>query len=238
MHIVRVGFWRSLFWFGVVRATAHVLPRGRSQDSEARLLRELKRGNSAAFDDLLRLTRPAVERYLRRRLPADGLDDVMQETTLAAWSNFGHFESDRSFKLWLLGIAQNKLRDYWRRQAASREDLHDWAIAEGSAYLQNDFHDVELRESLRHAWEELPHPLREVLELYYGQGLNLPEIALLLDTNLNTIKYRFYRAQAEMSAHLEMRLVAGVAPESDPQLNIPGALAQRDRMSRKGGRNR
>jgi DNA-directed RNA polymerase specialized sigma24 family protein len=38
------------------------------------------------------------------------------------------------------------------------------------------------------------------LELYYYAELNLPEIAQVLNRNLNTVKYQFYRAHTQVAA--------------------------------------
>jgi RNA polymerase sigma-70 factor (ECF subfamily) len=140
---------------------------------------------------------------MERRVPTDAVEDVIQETILSAWSNVSQFDETRSFKLWLLGIAQNKSRDFWRKNFGRNETLEDWELFEGNSYLQLDFEDVELSQVLAGAWSELTPSMREVLELYYGQELKLPEISLLLNTNLNTIKHRFYRAHAMLAENFD-----------------------------------
>ena len=50
---------------------------------------------------------------------------------------------------------------------------------------------------------KLPENQREVLEMYYFAELTLPEIAGLLDRNLNTVKYQFYRAHTQVAEQLQ-----------------------------------
>lgn len=47
---------------------------------------------------------------------------------------------------------------------------------------------------------ELEETQREVIELYYYAQLTLAEIATVLERNLNTVKYQFYRAHSELLA--------------------------------------
>jgi DNA-directed RNA polymerase specialized sigma24 family protein len=71
-----------------------------------------------------------------------------------------------------------------------------------ATYFPGDFAQVDLRESLRGFWESCSPDQRELLRLYYGDGLTLAEISAILSRNLNTVKYQFYRAHEEASRTL------------------------------------
>ncbi len=43
---------------------------------------------------------------------------------------------------------------------------------------------------------QLPDDQRVLLELYYFDDLTLAEVALVLDKNVNTVKYHFYQAHS------------------------------------------
>lgn len=47
--------------------------------------------------------------------------------------------------------------------------------------------------------ERLSDTHRQLLDLYYYGELTLPEISRMVDRNLNTVKYQFYRAHEEMA---------------------------------------
>ena len=70
------------------------------------------------FERLLALNRPALERFVRYRVPgrADA-DDVIQETLIAAYRAFDSLRDPASFKPWLMSIARNKARDWFRNRA-------------------------------------------------------------------------------------------------------------------------
>ena len=58
----------------------------------------------------------AVKRYVHFRLApqVDRAEDVVQEVFLAACENLGAYRASSSLESWLMGIARNKVRDYYR----------------------------------------------------------------------------------------------------------------------------
>ncbi len=70
------------------------------------------------FERLLALNRAALERFVRYRVPgrADATD-VIQETLIAAYRAFDSLRDPASFKPWLMSIARNKARDWFRNRA-------------------------------------------------------------------------------------------------------------------------
>src|SRR5262245_14873104 len=74
-----------------------------------------------AWRRVFELYRPLVYSRCRRcGLPADDAADVVQEVLMAAFKSVGNFRREdpaSSFRAWLLGIAGNKLKDYWETKA-------------------------------------------------------------------------------------------------------------------------
>lgn len=62
-------------------------------------------------------------------------EDIIQEVCLTATVNFASLKNTNSFKAWLIGIAINKCKDYYRRQAKVLElpfdDLTETALGVG-----------------------------------------------------------------------------------------------------------
>ena len=88
------------------------------------------------FEELLQAELPALERFVKFRIgSARDAEDVLQETCLAAWRNYGSLRDQSSFKPWLLGIARNKCKDYFREQARRMdlplEELSEAVLAVG-----------------------------------------------------------------------------------------------------------
>ncbi len=61
--------------------------------------------------------------YLRHRLAlrTEMVEDLMQETLLAAWQSLPNFRGDASLRSWVLGIARHKVEDYYRRRIREAE---------------------------------------------------------------------------------------------------------------------
>jgi RNA polymerase sigma-70 factor (ECF subfamily) len=156
---------------------------------------------SAEFESLFAPHDAEIRVFVRRRVDPQAVDDVMQEIRLAAFASADSFSRRSSFRTWLYGIALNKCRDYYRgrgKDAAivSLESAGSVQAA-GDAHAASDLHQTVLQ-----ALGELTQSQREVLELYYYGELTLPQIATILSRNLNTVKYQFYRAHAELADRL------------------------------------
>jgi len=91
-----------------------------SDSSSTTLLRLVQAQDPLAWQRLVDLYAPLIYRWCRRRnLQADDSADVAQEVFTAVFANVGGFRKDRpgdSFRGWMWTIAQNKIRDYFRRR--------------------------------------------------------------------------------------------------------------------------
>lgn len=178
-------------------------------DHEDRLLREATNGRRDAFDRLAELHRRPLRGYIARRVGPDTAEDVLQETWLAAWNALAELRGRSRFKAWLFGIAAHKCTDYLRaRGRAATVDMSQ-CLEETADHLgalgrsaSDPYAQAELRHVVDEALAQLPQNQREILEMYYYAELTLQEIASLLSRNLNTVKYQFYRAHAQVAERL------------------------------------
>jgi len=70
------------------------------------------------LEALLQEYLPVLKRFVHYKVNnfQDG-EDIIQEVCLKATINFETLKNKDSFKSWLLGIANNKCKDYYRKQA-------------------------------------------------------------------------------------------------------------------------
>jgi RNA polymerase sigma-70 factor (ECF subfamily) len=161
---------------------------------ESRLVSAARNRDRLAFDRLVSEFTPALRPFISRRVGAGDREDVLQDTWLAAWEALPRFDGGCQFRTWLFSICFHKIQDYWRREQCRplSEGILD---ADGrGAYLPREFGSIEVRESIRHIWEACTPAQRELLRLYYADGLTLQEISTVLGRKLSTVKYQFYRA--------------------------------------------
>src|SRR5271166_3869306 len=85
-------------------------------------------------EELFRVHYAAVLAYVRRRAPAESVDDVVAETFLVAWRRLERVPVDEPLP-WLLGVARNVLatdrRGSGRRTALAARLLSRWTELSG-----------------------------------------------------------------------------------------------------------
>lgn len=145
------------------------------------------------FARLLESERIPIERYVRFRIisRADA-DDVLQDVYLAAYQRFSQLKSRESFKAWLISIARNKCRDYFRSNAARYEipidTLEERELSDGRQGV------TELT-AVRETLDLLGDRDKQILYLYFFKEKPQAEIAKILGLPLGTVKSRLYTAK-------------------------------------------
>ena len=156
----------------------------------------LAKGDSRAVEDVYEALGPRVLSYLRRLVPYDEAEDVMQRVFFEVWRSRDRFDPDRSLEAWVFAIARKRAIDYLRRPhhvTVPIELVRDLADADGR----------ETADSL--VWargapllDRLPAEQREVLQLAYFGGRTQVEIAEQLGLPLGTVKARMFRGLRRM----------------------------------------
>ncbi len=146
------------------------------------------------FEALLEEHRRAVERFVRFRINsvADA-DDVLQEVYLSAYRKQGQLQKESSFKPWILTIARNKCRDYFRQMAAQMA-LPLEAIPETALSCEGRY-GIEEPTPVQETMELLKDKDKQILYLYYWKELPQAEIAKALQLPVGTVKSRLYTAK-------------------------------------------
>lgn len=167
----------------------------RSLDSVARLVEQAKDGDKDAFGQIFRLHRDAILRFARFRLGAEA-DDVVSEVFTRAWITLHRYEyTGLPFVAWLYGIARHVVADELIRRSRTlpQADLPEAF----SRWAEDD------RIDLFTAIEQLPTEQRQVIEMKYFMGMRNPEVADVLNTSVNAVNARQWRALAALRDHLE-----------------------------------
>ena len=171
------------------------------------LVARVAAGDDTALRELFGRHAPWLAVRLRALLPAADVEDVLQETFLAAWRGAGGYRPQGAYGGWLWGIA--------RRQAAlllRRRGPAEWtgtALAAVLAAGQRDAPDPAetalARAELEVAVAALGpdgSPEREVWRLMYEQDRPVAEVAELLGVPSGTVKSRAHRARRLLRAAL------------------------------------
>jgi RNA polymerase sigma-70 factor (ECF subfamily) len=164
-------------------------------------LARARNGDGASYELLMRRYNQRVYRAVRAILRDESdIEDVMQETYLAAFRHLDGFAGRARFSSWLVRIAVNRALDRRRRAARSlsldplREDS---APAEASLARdpEQELGARELVGLLEAAIETLPENFRAAYVLRELEGMDLADAARCLGVEAATVKTRVHRAR-------------------------------------------
>lgn len=123
-------------------------------------------------------------------------EDVTSEVFHRAFANLKKYESRGvPFVAWLFRIAANELAD--RRKQAARES------GELPVDIEAPDHDVERRAMLFQLVERLPDDQRRVIEMRFGEGRSILDVARAMGRSDGAIKQLQRRALENLRTHLE-----------------------------------
>ncbi|MBW8481367.1 RNA polymerase sigma factor [Actinomadura sp. PM05-2] len=162
----------------------------------------LAAGDERALAECHAALAPALRRYLRRKVPPDLVDDVIQSVLMELWRCRERFQQGRSFEAWALTIARRRAIDHLRARPPAALPLAAAAerpAARGAGELAEG---VALRQDVRRALAALPDAQREAIVLAYYEDLTQREIAQRLGAPLGTIKARTARGLHRLSVLL------------------------------------
>jgi RNA polymerase sigma-70 factor (ECF subfamily) len=162
--------------------------------------RALAQGDPAAFEALVRETRPSLGTFLRRLCPSpQDAEDIVQETYLRVYQHRQRYDARCSVKTWMYTIALNLLRDRARRRGSARLQ------GDVAAHLPVDrrLEKEELAERIRRLVQSLPEGQREVFTLYRYEGLPYDEIARMLEISVGAVKAQMHHALRKIREGLE-----------------------------------
>jgi RNA polymerase sigma-70 factor (ECF subfamily) len=201
---------------GTVEETLH-------QPDDMGFLDRLLRGEQQAYVDLVNRYQGAMRAVATAIVGRKHMDDVVQEAWLAIVRGLAGFQGRSSLKTWILTITANaaKCRYGQNRRDAVLDDLpasfggvgeerfsaggrwsgvpQPWHEDTPEALLREE----QLRECLEQALRELSDAQSSVLLLRERQGLELEDIAQLLDISLTNTRVLLHRARLSVFAAVE-----------------------------------
>ncbi len=187
--------------------------KGSTEPQDLDLVRRVQRGDSAAFDLLVRKYQHRIVGLIGRYVSDwSECQDVAQDTFIRAYRAIGNVRGDAQFYTWLHRIAVNTAKNHLvaHSRRPPTDDI-DAADAEqydlGSRLRDGDTpeHELlrqEMEQTVMRAVEALPEELRTAITLREMDGLSYEDIAQKMGCPIGTVRSRIFRAREAIDAGL------------------------------------
>lgn len=138
-------------------------------------------------------------------------EDIIQETAVSAASDFEHYDRQRSFTAWVLGIARNRVLRHWRTESSTRQILldDDTLARVEAAFTSLEMDADQAREALEACLGSLTPRARRLMEQRYVKGMNIDEVATRMGLTINSVYTQLYRIRHGLAECIRRRLRCG-----------------------------
>ncbi|HEV2319973.1 MAG TPA: sigma-70 family RNA polymerase sigma factor [Verrucomicrobiae bacterium] len=191
-------------------------------DPDAALMLRVKRGDRAAFAELVEKYKQRLMNFIYHRLRDETeAEDLAQNVFLQVYKSRGRYKQTAKFSTWLFTIAHNlclnELRRRSRHPAESLEETHTENEEQPPRQLEdksqspapdNVLHG-ELAQKIKEALDELPENQRSAILLCREEDLSYEQIAKVLRCSLSATKSLIHRGRETLKEKLKPYLKSG-----------------------------
>lgn len=172
--------------------------------SEAELVRRVASGDRESLACLYRGYHRRLVRFLARLTRrADIIDEAVNDVFWVVWQHADRYRGDARVSTWIMGIgyrcALKALRTHGGEPAAhDRKGDGDNDNGEARTALDDPFALHEVSDWVAKGLACLTTEQRLAIELAYGGGHSLEEIAAIMDCPVSTVKARMFHARVKL----------------------------------------
>lgn len=180
--------------------------------SESELIDRIQHGERELFEILIRRNNPYLYKIgMSYGYNHEDVEDLMQETFIAAYLNLEKFEGRSSFKTWITRIMLNQCYQKAQRLSFKNEKtnaiLNEKTIPMFESNRSTDAYtsvlNNELSNIVANALISIPLEYRMVFSLRQMNGMSIAETAELLDISETNVKVRLNRARQMLREKVE-----------------------------------
>lgn len=159
------------------------------------IIEKVKKGEKEMFGLLVEKYSDRVFSYFMRLIgDRDEALNLTSEVFLKAFKGIKNFYDGKDFYPWLIKIARNEGINFMSKKKPYEEV--DFDSIPRNEYFERD---LILEEALR----KLDNNDREIILLFYQEDLSYEEIAEILNTSIDNVKVRLFRAKEKLKKLLD-----------------------------------
>jgi RNA polymerase sigma-70 factor (ECF subfamily) len=162
------------------------------------LMAAVANGDHVALREVFTRHAPWLAARLRRLLPANAVEDVLQETFIGVWRGAGGYQADGRLGAWLWGIARRQAA-LWARQNGHADVTAEPAVSADPATIA--ITNVDLDRALA-TLGPAGNEQRELVRLVFVEDRSMADVAAHLGIPTGTVKSRVYKVRHLLQAAL------------------------------------
>jgi RNA polymerase sigma factor (sigma-70 family) len=184
--------------------------KGSEQYTDSEIIQKIIAGEVALFEMIIRRYNPYLYKTGRSyHYNHEDTQDLMQETFIDAFTSLSTFENRSSFKTWIIKIMLNncfRKQQKWSFKNIITAEINDQSTPVFSNH-HTDTHKTVMNRELNHVIEnallQIPADYRLVFTLREMNGLNVAEVADVLNISESNVKVRLNRAKTMLRKEVE-----------------------------------
>lgn len=184
-----------------------------AQPTDDALILAAQAGNEEAFCALVRLHQSGVRAFIAHyNIERAVIDDIAQESFLAAYRDIARFDGRSPFRTWLLGIARHRaltwLRGEGRRRARAPLSVKSvlLTIAQTSDFDGGPEAEECRISALRSCVEQLPEHSADLVQAHYRDGQDATELASRSGRSESAVRMALMRIRRLLRDCIERRM--------------------------------
>jgi RNA polymerase sigma-70 factor (ECF subfamily) len=174
-------------------------PIDRTAPFDAALVQACRRGDRQALERVLRAEAPYLERLIGRLIgPSADLEDLLQQTLIAAVQAFPRYRGEAAVRTWMARIAVNIVRQHLRRPQRRRTVALELVADEPQGHAPSPEATADRRQQIArlfHHLDAIGARKRLAFALHVLEGHPIDEVAALMGASVAATKSRVFWAR-------------------------------------------
>ncbi len=202
-------------------------------EPDAELMLRVKRGDMAAFEELVEKYKlPVINLIYRTLHDFSEAEDLAQNVFVQVYKSAHRYEVTARFSTWLYTIARNLCLNEIRRRTRHPADSLEAVTENDEGSSVRQFEDAamaspteevlhhELEEKIQKALAELPENQRTAILLCRQGDISYEEIAQVLGTSVSATKSLIHRGREVLRHKLKRYLQSGEWEDTEKESNF------------------